>query len=154
MSTRLHQRRARLRAEYGFDFPDDFYRFWEFANRLSPLEPLRALEDLDIHLVGPFEVLAGRFDGRVPRHSLLLHWRLWPEGLRCQRICSIRARWTNHFIGDDRRQRSIHPPQREIHALFQLRLRLGHAAHAIGIQRLPREPEHGHGCARQTRKEY
>lgn len=75
MTTRLQQRRARLRAEYGFDFPDDFYRFWEFVNRLSPLEPLSALADLGITLVGPFDVLAGRFDGRVPKHSLLLHWR-------------------------------------------------------------------------------
>src|SRR4051812_30149860 len=76
MTTRLQQRRARLRAEYGFDFPDDFYRFWEFANRLSPLDPLNALsEPLGITLVGPFEILAGRFDGRVPLHSLLLHWR-------------------------------------------------------------------------------
>jgi hypothetical protein len=75
MASRLQQRRARLRAEYGFDFPDDFHRFWEFVNRLSPLDPLNALEDLGITLVGPFDVLAGRFDGRVPKHSLLLHWR-------------------------------------------------------------------------------
>ncbi|MFO0880365.1 MAG: DUF2228 domain-containing protein [Gemmataceae bacterium] len=76
MSTRLAQRRARIRAEYGFDFPDDFYRFWEFVNRLAPLEPLTALQkDLDLVLVGPFEVLSGRFDGRVPRHNLVLHWR-------------------------------------------------------------------------------
>lgn len=79
MSTRLQQRRARLRAEYGFDFPDDFFRFWEFVNRLSPLEPLNALADVGISLVGPFEVLAGRFDGRVPRHSLLLHWRYYDD---------------------------------------------------------------------------
>jgi hypothetical protein len=76
MATRLQQRRARLQAEYGFEFPDDFYRFWEFATRLSPLDPLNALSNpLDLTLVGPFEVLAGRFDGRVPRYSLLLHWR-------------------------------------------------------------------------------
>ena len=74
--TRLQQRRSRIRAEYGFDFPDDFFAFWDFVNRLSPLAPLQALSDvLDITLVGPFEILAGRFDGRVPRHSLLLHWR-------------------------------------------------------------------------------
>lgn len=76
MTSRLEQRRARLRAEYGFSFPDDFFRFWEFVSRLAPLDPLHALADpLDLVLVGPFEVLAGRFDGRVPRHSLLLHWR-------------------------------------------------------------------------------
>jgi hypothetical protein len=78
MTTRLQQRRARLRAEYGFDFPDDFYRFWEFATRLSPLDPLHAVYDaMGIALVGPFEVLAGRFDGRVPKRSLLLHWRYY-----------------------------------------------------------------------------
>src|SRR5262245_48267968 len=75
MSTRLQQRRARLRAEYGFDFPEDFYRFCNFVNRLAPLAPLQALGEMGIQLVGPFEVLAGRFDGRVPKHSLLLHWR-------------------------------------------------------------------------------
>jgi hypothetical protein len=75
MSTRLQQRRARLKAEYGFDFPDDFYKFWEFANKLSPLDPLQSLSALDFALVGPFEILSGRFDGRVPKRSLLLHWR-------------------------------------------------------------------------------
>ncbi|HEY7424707.1 MAG TPA: ADP-ribosylation family protein [Gemmataceae bacterium] len=68
-------RRRQLRELYGFDFPEDFFRFWEFVNRLRPLEPLKALLDFSIHLVGPFEVLAGRFDGRTPRFSLLLHWR-------------------------------------------------------------------------------
>jgi hypothetical protein len=80
VTSRLQQRRARLKAEYGFDFPDDLHRFWEFANRLSPLAPLEALsEALSISLVGPFEVLSGRFDGRVPKHSLLLHWRYYDD---------------------------------------------------------------------------
>jgi hypothetical protein len=79
MSSRLQQRRARLVAEYGFDFPEDFYRFWEFCNRLSPLDPLHALQNVGITLVGPFEMLAGRFDGRVTRYSLLLHWRYYDD---------------------------------------------------------------------------
>jgi hypothetical protein len=68
-------RRQHLHSLYGFDFPDDLYRFWDFANRLRPLEPLAALEPLDLHLVGPFDVLAGGFDGRLTRFSQLLHWR-------------------------------------------------------------------------------
>jgi hypothetical protein len=67
----------RLRECYGFDFPDDFFRFWVFVNRLRPLEPLTALDALSIQLVGPFEILAGRFDGRSPPLSLLLHWRYY-----------------------------------------------------------------------------
>jgi Uncharacterised conserved protein (DUF2228) len=70
------QRRDQLRSLYGFNFPDDLFRLWEFANRLRPLDPLTAFaETLGITLVGPFEVLSGRFDGRSPRFSPLLHWR-------------------------------------------------------------------------------
>lgn len=76
MTSRLEYRRRRVAAEYGFDFPPDFHRFWEFASRLAPLNPLEALsETLGVTLVGPFEILSGRFDGKSPRHSLLLHWR-------------------------------------------------------------------------------
>jgi histone PARylation factor 1-like protein len=71
-------RRDQLRTLYGLDFPDDLFRFWEFASRLQPLDPLNALaEPLDIRLVGPFEVLSGRFDLHTPRLSSLLHWRYY-----------------------------------------------------------------------------
>ena len=72
------QRRDQLRRLYGFDFPDHLFRFWEFVNRLRPLDPVGALWDaLEIRLVGPFEVLSGRFDFRTPRLSPLLHWRYY-----------------------------------------------------------------------------
>jgi hypothetical protein len=78
MSSSWLKRCDQLRSLYGFDFPDDLFDFWEFANRLRPLEPLAALtDDLGLTLVGPFEVLAGRFDGRSPRLSPLLHWRYY-----------------------------------------------------------------------------
>ena len=78
MPSSAFQRRDQLRALYGFDFPDDLFRFWEFANHLRPLDPLRALLDpLDIVLVGPFEALSGRFDLHTPRLSPLLHWRYY-----------------------------------------------------------------------------
>lgn len=73
----MRDRRRQLRKLYGFDFPDDLFRFWEFVNRLQPLDPLHALVDYSVHLVGPFEILAGRFDGRNPRLSILLHWRYY-----------------------------------------------------------------------------
>jgi hypothetical protein len=78
MSPSWLKRRDQLRSLYGFDFPDDLFHFWQFANRLRPLEPLAAFtETLGITLVGPFDVLAGRFDGRSPRLSPLLHWRYY-----------------------------------------------------------------------------
>src|SRR5262245_1106640 len=103
MTSRLQQRRQRLRAEYGFDFPEGLYRFWAWANRLAPLAPLTALsEALEITLVGPFEVLAGRFDGRVPRHSLLLHWRYYddpPELFTCLAGSSDGLHW-GYYLDD------------------------------------------------------
>ncbi|HVS39319.1 MAG TPA: hypothetical protein VMS17_27425, partial [Gemmataceae bacterium] len=66
MTASANQRRDQLRSLYGFDFPDDLFRFWEFVNRLAPLEPLTALyATARLHLAGPFDVLAGRFDGRT-----------------------------------------------------------------------------------------
>jgi hypothetical protein len=71
-------RSQQLRRLYGFDFPEDFFLFWEFASRLRPLEPLAVLtEAVPVHLVGPFEVLAGRFDGRTTKFHQLLHWRYY-----------------------------------------------------------------------------
>jgi hypothetical protein len=74
----LDARRAQLRRFYGFDFPEDLFRFWEFVRRLQPLDPLHALADtLHVVLVGPFDVLAGRFDGLTTRYSPILHWRYY-----------------------------------------------------------------------------
>jgi hypothetical protein len=74
----VKHRRQQLREIYGFDFPDDFFAFWEFVTRLRPLEPLKALaEPTGIQLVGPFEVMAGRFDSRRPCYHLYLHWRYY-----------------------------------------------------------------------------
>jgi Uncharacterised conserved protein (DUF2228) len=76
MVSQVTNRRLQLRQLYEFDFPEDLFNFWEFVNRLAPLEPLNAVADATgIHLVGPFEVLAGRFDGRTPTYHQHLHWR-------------------------------------------------------------------------------
>jgi Uncharacterised conserved protein (DUF2228) len=76
MVSQVINRRLLLRQLYGFDFPEDLFRFWAFVNRLAPLEPLSAVSaTTGLHLVGPFEVLAGRFDGRTSRYHQHLHWR-------------------------------------------------------------------------------
>jgi hypothetical protein len=77
MTTSLDRRRTQLREMYGIDFPEELFRFWQFARQLRPLEPLLALEALGVHLVGPFDVLAGRFDRHTPRLSPILHWRYY-----------------------------------------------------------------------------
>jgi hypothetical protein len=62
-------RRQDLKARYGFEFPPDFVEFWEFARQCDPAKPCAAFWDaLGLTLVGPFEVLAGRFEGKIPQH--------------------------------------------------------------------------------------
>jgi hypothetical protein len=79
MST-LQRRRDLIRRLYGFDFPEDLYRFWQFVNRLKPLGPLLALnDDLEIVLTGPFDILYGCFDRIEPPSSLHLHWRYYQD---------------------------------------------------------------------------
>jgi len=69
-------RRELLMRLYGFDFPEDLHRFYAACRQEKPLEPLCALEDsLGLRLVGPFEVLAGRFDRVQPPAPILLHGR-------------------------------------------------------------------------------
>jgi hypothetical protein len=78
--SRLQRRRRLVRQLYGFDFPEDLDRFWEFACRLRPLDPLGAFRDsLEIELTGPFDVLWGRFDNLPSPPSPYLHWRYYND---------------------------------------------------------------------------
>jgi hypothetical protein len=57
----------RLRGLYGFDFPDDFFRFRDFLARL----PRGALADAcDMRPAYPFNAAAGRKPGDHPRRPL------------------------------------------------------------------------------------
>lgn len=76
----MEQRKKALQERYSIAFPEDFFQFWEFACHLNPENPLEALiEPLDINLVGPFEFLGGRFDGKEPKLSFDLHWRYYRD---------------------------------------------------------------------------
>jgi len=67
--------RDRLRELYPIEFPDELYELWEWHGGLAG-EPARAFgRVLGIRLVGPFDVLAGKFDGRELCYPAVLHWR-------------------------------------------------------------------------------
>jgi len=75
-ATAMHARQSQLEAMYDFAFPDDFFLVWELACELNPVAPQSAFRDLvGITLVGPYDVLAGRFEGKTLVYSPLLHWR-------------------------------------------------------------------------------
>lgn len=58
--------------------PDDFYKLFEYCQTLKPEDPLNAFDNIGLVLVGPFEVLAGKFEGvkRKPE-EYLRHWRYY-----------------------------------------------------------------------------
>ncbi|HET9992002.1 MAG TPA: ADP-ribosylation family protein, partial [Kofleriaceae bacterium] len=68
-------RRGQLRELFHVDFPDELFAVWEWFGRLEG-ETRRAFREvLGIRLHGPFDVLAGAFDGRELRYPAVLHWR-------------------------------------------------------------------------------
>lgn len=71
---------AQIREHFGFTPPDDFHLFWEFARSHQPGAPQDAFNSLvGISLVGPFDVLAGRFAKETPRYDPALHWRYFGD---------------------------------------------------------------------------
>lgn len=69
----------RIREWFGFAPPEDFALLWEFARLQNPEDPTHAFEIDDVTLVGPFDVLAGRFDKMKPRYDPCLHWRFFGD---------------------------------------------------------------------------
>lgn len=58
--------------------PDDFYKFWEFCKIINEKDPLHAFEKVDLVLVGPFDVLAGKFQNVTKtKNEYLRHWRYY-----------------------------------------------------------------------------
>jgi len=71
----MAHRRHQLRELYGFDFPDELFAFADWHASLAG-EAARAFQSvLGITLHGPFDVLAGKFDGVTLRYPAVLHWR-------------------------------------------------------------------------------
>lgn len=62
---------------YLFDMPEDFYLLWEFCKEILPQNPEKALECLDLELVGPYDILAGKLTDKylVEKEKVLCHWR-------------------------------------------------------------------------------
>ncbi len=63
---------------YGFGLPDEFFAFWELTQRVGANEAENPIWDrVGLSLAGPFDVLAGKFDGVTPRYDALLHYRYY-----------------------------------------------------------------------------
>lgn len=68
-----------IREKFLVEMPDDFYRFWDFCKSQCKNEqkPEEIFEKFGLQLVGPFDVLAGKFDNAdlFEPGDYLRHWR-------------------------------------------------------------------------------
>lgn len=57
--------------------PSDFYSFWNFCQNLKHTNPLMALKEVGLALVGPFDVLGKKFENTPEKDikEYVLHWR-------------------------------------------------------------------------------
>ncbi|XP_014294927.1 histone PARylation factor 1 isoform X2 [Microplitis demolitor] len=59
------------------EMPDDFYKFYDFCCSLSKDDPVSSLKSVDLKLVGPYDVLAGKIIkySDDDKEKYLRHWR-------------------------------------------------------------------------------
>lgn len=62
-----------------FEMPEDFFHLYEFCENICKGDPLNALKDLNLQLIGPYDVFREEFiNGRVEnKETLLRHWRYY-----------------------------------------------------------------------------
>lgn len=65
-----------IRDKFLINMPIDFFDFWNFCKDLNASNPLNALQDIDLVLVGPYDVLFGKFENvNLTNEDYLKHWR-------------------------------------------------------------------------------
>ncbi|XP_076274246.1 histone PARylation factor 1 [Rhynchophorus ferrugineus] len=77
-----------IKQKFLVDMPSDFYAFWDFCKGLCPSEPENALKDVGLQLVGPYDVLAGKFYNidEPSEADYLIHWRYFYDPPEFQTI--------------------------------------------------------------------
>lgn len=70
------------------EMPEDFYQFWDYCKTLKPAKPEDAFKESGLTLVGPFDVLAGKFYDipKQPDDDYLVHWRYYHDPPECQTV--------------------------------------------------------------------
>lgn len=66
-----------IKKKFLVNMPLDFYNFWNFCKTINSKDPTMALKDVGLVLVGPFDVLAGKFNNTPEKEveEYVLHWR-------------------------------------------------------------------------------
>ncbi|XP_030766903.1 histone PARylation factor 1 [Sitophilus oryzae] len=89
-----------IQKKFLVEMPTDFYAFWDFCKSLKPNKPEEALKNIGLTLVGPYDVLAGKFNGIVdkPETMYLIHWRFYSDPPEFQTVLKADDK-TGYHIG-------------------------------------------------------
>lgn len=67
-----------IKSKFLLDMPEDFYSFFSLCERLNKENPCEALTSIGLKLIGPFDVLCGKFCGLEKKSDdYLIHWRYY-----------------------------------------------------------------------------
>lgn len=69
-----------IKSNFLVSMPDDFYKFWEFCTMESKSKsqsPELLFSKFGLRLVGPFDVLAKKFNKSFAKNEYLRHWRFF-----------------------------------------------------------------------------
>lgn len=66
-----------IKSKFLIQMPDDFYEFWKFCKQLRHFDPVNAFKQHGLTLVGPYDVLAGKYSEYDSDETYWLHWRYY-----------------------------------------------------------------------------
>ncbi|XP_066244983.1 histone PARylation factor 1 isoform X2 [Euwallacea similis] len=77
-----------MKQKFLVDMPTDFYEFWDFCKSLNEKCPEEAFKSVHLILVGPYDVLAGKFYNTPyqSEENYLIHWRYYYDPPECQTV--------------------------------------------------------------------
>ncbi|RZF46958.1 hypothetical protein LSTR_LSTR011226 [Laodelphax striatellus] len=107
---------SRIKLMFLVDMPEDFYQFWNFCESvgsyaLSKGDPCDAFKSVGLKLVGPFDVLADRFDSNADysQDRLLRHWRYYYDPPEFQTVIKGDEQTGYHlgYFRDDPKEKPV-----------------------------------------------
>ncbi|XP_054016590.1 histone PARylation factor 1 isoform X1 [Hylaeus anthracinus] len=81
------------------EMPEDFFQFFEFLQSISKDDPLNALKDIHLQLVGPYDVFEKKFFNLkvCDKKTLLRHWRYYYDPPEFQTVVKVDDKDGLHF---------------------------------------------------------
>ncbi|XP_060531382.1 histone PARylation factor 1 isoform X2 [Cylas formicarius] len=89
-----------IKQKFLVEMPDDFYQFWDFCKGINELHPEEVLKTLSLIFVGPYDVLAGKFNdvNEKLNEDYLIHWRYYFDPPEFQTVLKSDIK-TGYHIG-------------------------------------------------------